>query len=88
MIVYALVVVAVGLAIGAGSMLAARRSSQTDEQSARRRRIVQACFLALVVAILIFDAIDTPKHRYINLAVVAIAVGGLVFDWFRGRRRR
>ena len=87
MIFYALVVVGFGLAIGAVSMSAARRSAHTDEQSVRRQRIVQYCFLALIVAILIYDAIDTPKHRYINLAIAAIAFGGLVFDWLRGRRR-
>jgi hypothetical protein len=87
MIIYALVIVGFGLAIGAGSMFAARRSSHTDEQSVRRQRIVQYCFLALIVAILIYDAIDTPKHRYINLAIAAIAFGALVFDWLKGRRR-
>jgi 4-amino-4-deoxy-L-arabinose transferase-like glycosyltransferase len=88
MIMYALVVVAFGLAIGGGLMFAARRSAQTDEQSVRRQRIVQYCFLALVLALLIFDAIDTPKHRYVNLAFATIAVGALVFDRLRGRRRR
>jgi len=88
MIFYALVVVGFGLAIGAGSMFAARRSAHTDEQSVRRQRIVQYCFLALVLALLIYDAIDTPKHRYINLAIAAIAFGALVFDWLKGRRRR
>jgi len=29
--------------------------------------------------ILIFDAIDTPKHRYINIAIVAIMVGAIAF---------
>jgi hypothetical protein len=88
MILYALIVVTFGLAIGARSMLAARLSAHTDEQSVRRQRIVQYCFLALVLALLIFDAIDTPKHRYINLAFATIAIGVLVVDWLRGRRHR
>jgi hypothetical protein len=40
--------------------------------------------LAVVVlgaTLLIIDAINTPRHLYVNLAVVA-------FDWFRSRRRR
>jgi hypothetical protein len=47
--------------------------------------------LAVVVlgaALLIIDAINTPRHRYVNLAVLAIMIGGLAFDWIRGRRRR
>jgi type II secretory pathway component PulK len=28
------------------------------------------------------------SHRYLNLAVVAIMVGGVAFDWFRNHRRR
>jgi hypothetical protein len=38
--------------------------------------------------ILIFDAIDTPEHRYINIAIVAIMVGAIAFDWLRARPRR
>lgn len=71
------------LDLAAGSMLAPHRSAHTDGQSLRRQRIVQYCFLALVVALLIFDAIDTPMHRYINVAFATIAVGVLV-----SRRRR
>jgi hypothetical protein len=90
MTVYALVIAAVagGLIIGAGSMIVARRSGQTHEQSVRRQRIVQYCFIVLVGALLIFDAVETERHRYVNLAIVAIMVGGVAFDWIRARRRR
>jgi hypothetical protein len=44
--------------------------------------------LVIVGAFLIFNAIDTTKYRYINIAIVAIMVGGVVFDWVRARRRR
>ena len=37
---------------------------------------------------LLIDAIDTKRHRYVNLGVVAIMVGGVAFDWIRARRRR
>jgi hypothetical protein len=38
--------------------------------------------------ILMFDAIDTPKHRYINIAIVAIMVWRDCLDWLRARPRR
>jgi hypothetical protein len=56
--------------------------------SVRRQRIVQYCFIVLVGALLIFDAVETERHRYVNLAIVAIMVGGVAFDWIRARRRR
>lgn len=86
MIIYAVATVLVGLAIGAGSMSAAHRSAPTHEQSVRRQRLVQGCFLGTAVAVLIFDAVDT--HRYFNLALVALAVAGLLFDSFRARRTK
>jgi len=88
MMIYVIVIAAVagGLAIGAGSMIVARRSGQTHEQSVRRQRAVQYFLLVLVSALLIVDAIDTKRHRYFNLAVVAIMIGGVAFDWLRSRK--
>ena len=68
---------------------ASGRSAANPEQTAARRRY--AVLLAVVVlgaTLLIIDAINTPRHRYVNLAVVAIMIGGVAFDWFRSRRRR
>jgi hypothetical protein len=42
----------------------------------------------LGATLLIIDAINTPRHVYVNLAAVAIVIGGVAFDWFRSRRRR
>jgi hypothetical protein len=42
--------------------------------------------MILVAAILIFDAIDTPHHRWFNIAVLALMAGGLGFDWLKRRR--
>ena len=42
----------------------------------------------LGATLLIIDAINTPRHVYVNLAAVAIMIGGVAFDWFRSRRRR
>lgn len=47
--------------------------------------------LAVVVlgaTLLIIDAVDTKRHRYVILAVIAIMIGGVAFDWIRARRRR
>jgi hypothetical protein len=44
--------------------------------------------MVLGAALLLIDAIDTKRHRYVNLAVLAIMIGGVAFDWFRSRRRR
>jgi hypothetical protein len=84
----AVVAVVVGLGIGAGAMIAARRGARTREQSVRRQRIAQTCSLAIVIAVLTFDAVDTPRHRYLNLALVVIATAGLLFDWLRARRSK
>lgn len=90
MIIYAIAIAAVaaGFAIGAGAMVIARRSGQTRDQSMQRQRIALYCALVVVAAVLIYDAIDTEKHRYLNLALLAIMVGGVAFDWVRTRRRR
>lgn len=75
-----------GLVIGAGSVFVARRSTRSHEQSLRRQRIVQGCFLVAVLGLLLFDAVDSPQHRSINLVIVA--VGAVGFDWLRSRRCR
>jgi hypothetical protein len=33
------------------------------------------------------DAINTKRHRYLDLAVVVIMAAGVAFDWVRARRR-
>jgi hypothetical protein len=44
--------------------------------------------MVLGAALLLIDAIDTKRHRNINLGVVAIMIAGVAFDWIRARRRR
>ncbi|WP_343601580.1 hypothetical protein [Mycobacterium sp.] len=85
--VISLAAVAIGLAIGAGAMTAARRSAQTRGQSVRRQRIVLGGTSIIVATILLVDATGTASHRYVNLALIALMVAGWVFDWVRGRRR-
>jgi F0F1-type ATP synthase membrane subunit c/vacuolar-type H+-ATPase subunit K len=75
-----------GLVIGRTAVAAAGRSAANPEQAARRRYAVLLAVMVLGAALLIIDAIDTKRHRYINLGVVAIMVGGVAFDWFRSRR--
>jgi F0F1-type ATP synthase membrane subunit c/vacuolar-type H+-ATPase subunit K len=77
-----------GLIIGRTAVGAAGRSAANPEQAARRRYAVLLAVVVLGAALLIIDAINTPRHRYVNLAVLAIMIGGLAFDWFRSRRRR
>ena len=86
MIAVEIAVLAMGLAIGVGLMVAARRTAQGREQSVRRQRTIQGCLMILVAAILIFDAIDTPHHRWFNIAVLALMAGGVSFDWLKRRR--
>jgi F0F1-type ATP synthase membrane subunit c/vacuolar-type H+-ATPase subunit K len=78
----------IGLIIGRTAVAVARRRAANPEQAVRRRYAVMVGFMVLAGALLIFDAFDTKRHRYINLAVVAIMVGGVAFDWVRSRRRR
>jgi hypothetical protein len=75
-----------GLVIGRTAVGVAGRGAANPEQVARRRYAVLLAVLG--TALLIFDAIDTKRHRYVNLAVVAIMIGGVAFDWLRSRRRR
>ena len=77
-----------GLIIGRTAVGAAGRGAANPEQAARRRYAVLLAVVVLGAALLIIDAINTPRHRYVNLAVLAIMIGGLAFDWFRSRRRR
>ena len=77
-----------GLIIGRTAVGAAGRSAANPEQAARRRYAVLLAVVVLGAALLIIDAINTPRHRYVNLAVLAIMIGGLAFDWFRSWRRR
>ncbi|MGO9032011.1 hypothetical protein [Mycobacterium sp.] len=77
-----------GLIIGRTAVGAAGRGAANPEQAARRRYAVLLAVLVLGAALLIIDAVETERHRYVNLAVVAIMIGGVAFDWFRSRRRR
>jgi MFS superfamily sulfate permease-like transporter len=77
-----------GLIIGRTAVGAAGRSAANPEQAARRRYAVLLAVVVLGATLLIIDAINTPRHRYVNLAVLAIMVGGVAFDWFRSQRRR
>ena len=77
-----------GLIIGRTAVGVAGRSAANPEQAARRRYAVLIAVMVLGATLLLIDAIDTPRHRYVNLAVVAIMIGGVAFDWFRSRRRR
>jgi heme/copper-type cytochrome/quinol oxidase subunit 2 len=79
-------VVVVGVAIGWGAMVAARRSADDPEQAVHRQRIIQRVALVIIAALLIFDAVDTPKHRYVNLVLVALMAGGIAYDWFKARK--
>jgi len=77
-----------GLIIGRTAVGVAGRSAANPEQAARRRYAVLLAVVVLGATLLIIDAIDTKRHRYVNLAVIAIMIGGVTFDWFRSRRRR
>lgn len=82
------VAVAVGLALGGGSMAVVRRTAPTRERALRRQRIVQYCILGFLAAALAFDAIDTPRHRWLNAVVLVLMACGVTFDWVRGRRAK
>jgi F0F1-type ATP synthase membrane subunit c/vacuolar-type H+-ATPase subunit K len=77
-----------GLIIGRTAVGAAGRGAANPEQAARRRYAVLLAVMVLGAALLLIDAIDTKRHRYINLGVVAIMIAGVAFDWIRARRRR
>jgi MFS superfamily sulfate permease-like transporter len=77
-----------GLIIGRTAVGVAGRSAANPDQAARRRYAVLIAVMVLGAALLLIDAIGTTRHRYVNLAVVAIMIGGVAFDWFRSRRRR
>jgi F0F1-type ATP synthase membrane subunit c/vacuolar-type H+-ATPase subunit K len=76
-----------GLVIGRTAVGVAGRSAATPEQEARRRYGVLLAVMVLGAALLIIVANDT-EAPYVNLAVLAIMVGGVAFDWLRSRRRR
>lgn len=77
-----------GMFIGRTVIAVARRRAANPEQAAHRQHAVLLAFAVIVGSLLIFDAIDSKRHRYLNLTVVAIMVGGVAFDWFRARRHR
>jgi hypothetical protein len=76
-----------GLIIGRTAVGAAGRGAANPEQATRRRYAVVLAVMVLGAALLLIDAIETERHRYLNLAVVAIMVAGVAFDWFRRQRR-
>lgn len=65
-----------------GNFILARRCLPASRSM--RNSCANSCDRA---TLLIIDAIDAKRHRYVNLAVVAIMVGGVAFDWLRSRRR-
>jgi xanthine/uracil permease len=87
-LVVGIIVAVIGVVIGRTVVTTAARKADNPEKAARRRYAVLLAFIILAAALLIFDAVETPKHRYFNVAVVAIMIGGVAFDWFRSRRRR
>lgn len=87
MIPVVLAVAGLGLLIGLAIRSGVQRGAQ-DGQRAQRLRTAQYCSLIVVAVLLIYDAIDTPRHRYFNIAVVAIMAAGVAFDWVRARRTR
>lgn len=78
----------IGLVIGRTAVTVARRRATNPDEAARRQYAVMLGAMVLAGVLLIFDAIDTKRHRYLNFAVVGIMVGGVAFDWLRSRRRR
>lgn len=85
--VAAALALAVGVTIGYMLVAALRRTAASPEQAARRQHIVVIGGVALCAAFMVFDAITTTSHRYVNLVIVALIAAGLVFDWARARRR-
>jgi hypothetical protein len=81
-------VAVVGVVLGRTAVNAGGRSTtSTEEQAVRRRRAVTVALLAIGAAILIFDAVQTDRHRWLNVAVVVVMISAVVFDWIRARRR-
>jgi hypothetical protein len=76
----------IGLVIGRTAVTVGERRSANPEHARRRRYLVLLAFMALGGALLIFDAIDTNRHRYVNLAVIAIMIGGVCLGQTRCRR--
>jgi hypothetical protein len=57
-------------------------------QPPHRRIIVQRISLLAIAAFLVTDAITTPRHRWYNVAAAVFAVGAVLFDVLRKRRRQ
>ena len=75
------------LALGLAAAVIGLVIGRTAVGAARRYAVLLA-FMVLGAALLTFDAVETERHRYVNLAVIAIMIGGVAFDWIRARRRR
>jgi len=76
----------VGLVVGAGAMIVARRTADSREQAVSRQKTIQYVALTLIAAVLIVDAVDTPRHRWLDAVVLVLMACGVAFDWIRGRR--
>jgi phosphatidylserine synthase len=79
-------VLIIGLAVGAGAMIVARRTADSREQAVSRQKTIQYVALTLIAAVLIVDAVDTPRHRWLDAVVLVLMACGVAFDCIRGRR--
>jgi xanthine/uracil permease len=86
-LVLGIAVAVIGVVLGRAAVGAAGRSGTSTEHAARRRSAVVLTSLAVGAAILIFDAFRTERHRWLNVAVVAVMFSAAAFDWIRARRR-
>jgi hypothetical protein len=78
----------VGLVIGAGAMIIARRTADSREQAVSRQKTIQYVALVLVAAVLLVDAVSTPRHRWLDAVFLVLMACGVAFDWIRGRRAK
>ena len=87
-LVLGITVTLIGAIIGRVAVTSAQRSSAGPESAGRRRYGVLLTFIVIGIALLLFDAVQTERHRWLNIAVVVIMIGGVAFDWIRSRRAR
>jgi hypothetical protein len=66
-LVLGLAAAVIGLVIGRTAVGAARRGAANPEQAVRQRYAVLLAFMVLGAALLTFDAVETGRHRYVNL---------------------
>ena len=81
-------VAVIGMFIGRTAFTAAGRGEVNSEKAAHKRYGVLLAFVVAGGALLIFDAVQTERHRYLDIAVLVLMVGGVAFDWIRARRHQ